>query len=82
MCKGKTDTDLEGGWDGRDSEECLGNTLWGWQELRGMYTIEGIRELGVVGAHMHSSAGARREEAGGENRFPIFLVRRKIEQLT
>ena len=66
----------------RDNEECLGNTLWEWQELRGMCTIEGIRELSVVGAHVHSSAGARRDEAGGDNRFPIFLVRRKIEQLT
>lgn len=47
-----------------------------------MYSVEGIRELGMVSAHVHSSAGARREEAGGENRFPIFLVRRKMEQLT
>lgn len=66
---------------GRGSEECLGNTLWEWQELRGMYTIEGLRELGVVSAHAQSSVGARRETRE-ENRFPIFPVRREMEQLT
>lgn len=54
----------------------------GMEELRGRYTKGAMREGDVVGAHAQNSAGARRAAAGGENKFPGFLVRGELEQFT